>query len=162
MTVTVTVYDSSSEEDMTWVIIITVVCCAVGTSLVWVIIIYQARKRLNTTPALPPVHLDNKSEHSSSSKDNGTGDSTKRSHEDLLLESGNFPNVCRKFGLLEKVSIHLESQGNWCRVREDQGNFFIKAVQAHFLKGIDCGKQNYKADNKIIVLIGPYILCIEN
>jgi hypothetical protein len=35
MTVTVTVYDSSSEEDMTGVIIITVVCCAVGTSVAW-------------------------------------------------------------------------------------------------------------------------------
>ncbi|XP_054290558.1 leucine-rich repeats and immunoglobulin-like domains protein 3 [Macrosteles quadrilineatus] len=82
------VYDSSaSEEDMTGVIIITVVCCAVGTSIVWVIIIYQTRKRLNSPPPLPPVHLDNKSEHSSSSKDSGTGDSTKRSHEDLLLES---------------------------------------------------------------------------
>lgn len=63
-----------------------------GTSFVWVIIIYQTRKRLSTSvPAQEIVvqtktfHLDTKSEHSSSSKDSGTGDSTKRSHEDLLL-----------------------------------------------------------------------------
>lgn len=86
------VYDGSvNEEDITGVIIITVVCCAVGTSIVWVIIIYQTRKRLNTPPVVQTktFHLDNKSEHSSgSSKDSGTGDSTKRSHEDLLLETG--------------------------------------------------------------------------
>ncbi|XP_046683959.1 leucine-rich repeats and immunoglobulin-like domains protein 3 [Homalodisca vitripennis] len=82
------VYDGNvNDEDMTGVIIITVVCCAVGTSVVWVIIIYQTRKRLNPPTASPVVHLDNKSEHSSSSKDSGTGDSTKRSHEDLLLET---------------------------------------------------------------------------
>lgn len=81
-----------NDEDITGVIIITVVCCAVGTSFVWVIIIYQTRKRLSTSvPAQEIVvqtktfHLDTKSEHSSSSKDSGTGDSTKRSHEDLLL-----------------------------------------------------------------------------
>ncbi|XP_044741546.1 leucine-rich repeats and immunoglobulin-like domains protein 3 [Chrysoperla carnea] len=35
------------EGDMMGVIIITVVCCAVGTSIVWVVIIYQTRKRIS-------------------------------------------------------------------------------------------------------------------
>lgn len=84
-----------NEEDLTGVIIITVVCCAVGTSAIWVIIIYQTRKRLNTPNTgleriakTKAFHLDTKSELSSSSKDSGTGDSTKRSHEDLLLGTG--------------------------------------------------------------------------
>ncbi|CAH0561804.1 unnamed protein product [Brassicogethes aeneus] len=86
------------------IIIITVVCCAVLTSIVWVVIIYQTRKR----PAMPPhpVELnemadyrdnltqptlqlrhcpDNLSEHSSC-KDSGTGDSAKRSSDDLVPE----------------------------------------------------------------------------
>ncbi|XP_018566623.1 leucine-rich repeats and immunoglobulin-like domains protein 2 isoform X2 [Anoplophora glabripennis] len=93
-----TTYDTSN---MMGIIIITVVCCAVLTSIIWVVIIYQTRKRMS-----PPViqtemqelpdmtettrahqlqlHLcpDNISDHSSS-KDSGTGDSAKRSNDDL-------------------------------------------------------------------------------
>ncbi|XP_073999440.1 uncharacterized protein isoform X2 [Rhodnius prolixus] len=81
-------------EDMTGVIIISVVCCAVGTSAIWVIIIYQTRKRLRPTNGDTPAsrkvvaHLDTKSEHSALSKDSGTGDSTKRSSEVIRIETG--------------------------------------------------------------------------
>lgn len=80
------------------IIIITVVCCAVLTSVVWVVIIYQTRKRMTPckipNPQLDPAVLDftdkvlpqfgdNTSEHSSC-KDSGTGDSAKRSNDDLI------------------------------------------------------------------------------
>uniref|UniRef100_A0A161MIN9 Leucine-rich repeats and immunoglobulin-like protein domains protein 3 n=1 Tax=Triatoma infestans TaxID=30076 RepID=A0A161MIN9_TRIIF len=80
-------------EDMTGVIIISVVCCAVGTSAIWVIIIYQTRKRLRPANGETPsrrkivAHLDTKSEHSALSKDSGTGDSTKRSSEVIRIET---------------------------------------------------------------------------
>ncbi|PSN57328.1 hypothetical protein C0J52_02121 [Blattella germanica] len=106
---------SMNESDMTGIIIITVVCCAVGTSIVWVVIIYQTRKRMgivevrndecpypNTLLAktgasddresVPQLYLDTNSEHSSGSKDSGTGDSAgKRSSDNLLL--GNVLNM---------------------------------------------------------------------
>ncbi|XP_077299292.1 leucine-rich repeats and immunoglobulin-like domains protein lambik [Arctopsyche grandis] len=88
---------SNTDEDMMGIIIITVVCCAVGTSIVWVFIIYQTRRRMNsalpqfspdslqlapisTEVELTSPHLfgDNISERSSC-KDSGTGDSAKRS-----------------------------------------------------------------------------------
>ena len=101
---------------MTGIIIITVVCCAVGTSIVWVVIIYQTRKRMgivevrndkcpypNTLLAssapkeesAPHLYLDTNSEHSSGSKDSGTGDSAgKHSSDNLLL--GNVLNITGK------------------------------------------------------------------
>lgn len=36
-------------DEMTCIVIITVVCCAVGTSIVWVVIIYQTRKESSCT-----------------------------------------------------------------------------------------------------------------
>lgn len=80
------------------IIIITIFCCAVATSIVWVVIIYQTRKRMDSAfklqPKLDPTDVefaeraanhfrDNVSEHSSC-KDSGTGDSAKRSNDDLL------------------------------------------------------------------------------
>lgn len=41
------------ESTTTGIIIIAVVCCVVGTSLVWVIIIYQTRKRHEMYSATP-------------------------------------------------------------------------------------------------------------
>ncbi|KAF2881868.1 hypothetical protein ILUMI_24300 [Ignelater luminosus] len=88
----------STENELMGIIIITVVCCAVLTSIVWVVIIYQTRKRMPppkiSAPQLEPAVLDftdktlaqfgdNTSEHSSC-KDSGTGDSAKRSNDDLL------------------------------------------------------------------------------
>lgn len=100
------------------IIIITVVCCAVLTSIVWVVIIYQTRKR----PSMPTSQLsmelkemsdyrdkafngsgqatalqlrhfpDNVSEHSSC-KDSGTGDSAKRSSDDLVPDPDDFAMV---------------------------------------------------------------------
>lgn len=88
-----------NEEDMTGIIIITVVCCAVGTSIIWVVIIYHTRRRMaRAVPSYPTesmkmtqiVHSDsdspqifpdNVSEHSSC-KDSGTGDSAKQTSFD--------------------------------------------------------------------------------
>ncbi|XP_066997338.2 leucine-rich repeats and immunoglobulin-like domains protein 3 isoform X1 [Anabrus simplex] len=94
-----------NESDMTGIIIITVVCCAVATSIVWVVIIYQTRKRMglvevgsatcqyprtllpSNLSSAPHLYMDTNSEHSSG-KDSGTGDSAKRSSDDLLLGNG--------------------------------------------------------------------------
>ncbi|GBP28276.1 Leucine-rich repeats and immunoglobulin-like domains protein 3 [Eumeta japonica] len=81
-----------NEEDMTGIIIITVVCCAVCTSIVWVVIIYHTRRcmasavpsfpteNINMTPIVhsgsdsPPMFAS----EPSSCKDSGTGDSAKQ------------------------------------------------------------------------------------
>ncbi|XP_043519975.1 leucine-rich repeats and immunoglobulin-like domains protein 3 isoform X2 [Frieseomelitta varia] len=90
---------SPNEDDILGLIIITVVCCAVGTSVVWVVIIYQTRRRLNavaqTTNSQPSsaiaatvadtqthIYLETSSQHS---KDSGTGDSTNPSSDQLQL-----------------------------------------------------------------------------
>lgn len=82
----VSMNDDSS--DTVGIIIITVVCCAVGTSIVWVVIIYQTKRVntanvINTGAVLPDnfgnrMYMDNSSDHSSC-KDSGTGDSAKHS-----------------------------------------------------------------------------------
>lgn len=89
-----------NEDDILGLIIITVVCCAVGTSVVWVVIIYQTRRRLNAVAqsrnaqpstaivaaVLPDtqthLYLETSSQHS---KDSGTGDSTNPSSDPLQL-----------------------------------------------------------------------------
>lgn len=47
-----------NSDEMTGIVIITVVCCAVGTSIVWVVIIYQTKKGRGCTnyPASPDHH----------------------------------------------------------------------------------------------------------
>lgn len=108
-----------NEQDMTGIIIITVVCCAVGTSIIWVIIIYHTRRRMagavHTFPAesikmtqvvhsdseSPQVFPDNLSEHSSC-KDSGTGDSAKQTSFDGVpsdrSEAVHFETaVCRSY-----------------------------------------------------------------
>ncbi|KAK9890138.1 hypothetical protein WA026_008945 [Henosepilachna vigintioctopunctata] len=77
-----------NSRDMWGIIIIAVVCCAVITSLVWVVIIYQTRKHIAPpqTPepgafAMPKLYSDDASD-----KDSGTGDSAKRSSDDLAPE----------------------------------------------------------------------------
>ncbi|RZF42392.1 hypothetical protein LSTR_LSTR004200 [Laodelphax striatellus] len=86
---------TGNEENLTGVIMITFVCCAVVTSAVWVVIIYYTsiRARQNNNGPVPvhalkssaSYHSDSKSDHSQSSKDSGTGNSTNRgSNEDLL------------------------------------------------------------------------------
>lgn len=89
---------SVTDDDMLGIIIITVVCCAVGTSVVWVVIIYQTRKRIATPInnfALEEVDtrefVDTTSEHSSC-KDSGTGDSAKHSSvsDNFTLLSGKY------------------------------------------------------------------------
>lgn len=87
-----------NESEILGLIIITVVCCAVITSVVWVLVIYKTRRQLNPTqdtaaqPAttvivtVPEVqtqlYLDTSSQHS---KDSGTGDSTNPSNDQLQL-----------------------------------------------------------------------------
>ncbi|XP_054000229.1 leucine-rich repeats and immunoglobulin-like domains protein 3 [Hylaeus anthracinus] len=88
-----------NEDDILGLIIITVVCCAVGTSIVWVVIIYQTRRRLNVvvqngnpqpSTAIVTVvsdtqthlYMETSSQHS---KDSGTGDSTNPSNDQLQL-----------------------------------------------------------------------------
>lgn len=66
----------TNDNELMGIIIITVVCCAVLTSVVWVVIIYQTRKSL---PQFGDTSSDN-----SSCKDSGTGNSAKRSNDDLL------------------------------------------------------------------------------
>lgn len=39
-----------SFDDIVGIVVITVVCCAVGTSIIWVVIIYQTKKRSNNQP----------------------------------------------------------------------------------------------------------------
>ena len=74
-------------EDVVGIAITTAVVSIVITSAVWVVFIHLARKnRHRALRATPMSPLDCKSEDSShSSKDSGTGDSTKRSYQDLLL-----------------------------------------------------------------------------
>lgn len=98
-------------------IIITVVCCAVGTSIVWVVVIYQTRKRLNLTQAastpnsktftgaIPELENNIYSETSSQhSQDSGTCDSTNPSNDRLQLYlSGRY--FC--LSLLQKIIINF-------------------------------------------------------
>lgn len=73
--------------DVVAMIIAAFMSAVVITSAVWVGIIHVTRRNRRTmrTPLSP---IDMKSENSShSSKDSGTGDSTKRSYQDLLLTS---------------------------------------------------------------------------
>ncbi|CAG9783649.1 unnamed protein product [Diatraea saccharalis] len=111
-----------NEEDMTGIIIITVVCCAVGTSIVWVVIIYHTRRRMagsvhtrtnyptesmkmtqvmHSDSESPQMYPDNISEHSSC-KDSGTGDSAKQnSFDGVPVERNDQINfetvVCRSY-----------------------------------------------------------------
>ncbi|XP_043283048.1 leucine-rich repeats and immunoglobulin-like domains protein 3 isoform X2 [Venturia canescens] len=100
-----------NEDDMLGLIIITVVCCAVGTSIVWVVIIYQTRRRLNAahnTSGQPPLtaianttdgqthlYLDTSSQHSKDSGEivtctsSNEDESTGPSGEDPLLRYTN-------------------------------------------------------------------------
>lgn len=79
------------------IIIITVVCCAVLTSIIWVVIIYQTRRSIppSNTIAVPAdqtavpftdTHFPDNASENSSCKDSGTGDSAKRSNDDLMPE----------------------------------------------------------------------------
>jgi len=108
-----------TESDVTGIIIITVVCCAVGTSVVWVVIICQTRKRMGIVKvrnddcaypstllsaiavpddrdSAPHLYLDTNSEHSSGSKDSGTGDSAGKHSSDNLLINGLVLNLAGK------------------------------------------------------------------
>ncbi|XP_020290650.1 leucine-rich repeats and immunoglobulin-like domains protein 3 isoform X2 [Pseudomyrmex gracilis] len=89
-----------NDAEILGVIIISVVCCAIITSVIWVIVIYKTRRRLNSAQdvslvqpattvilAVPDntqerLYLDTSSQHS---KDSGTGDSANPSNDQLQL-----------------------------------------------------------------------------
>ncbi|KAL0113573.1 hypothetical protein PUN28_012616 [Cardiocondyla obscurior] len=88
-----------NESEILGLVVIAIVCCAVITSVVWVLVIYKTRRQLNptqnTTTAQPATtviltvpevqtqqYLDTSSQHS---KDSGTGDSTNPSNDQLQL-----------------------------------------------------------------------------
>lgn len=107
-----------NEENMTGIIIITVVCCAVGTSIIWVVIIYHTRRRMasavpnyptesvkmtqivHSESESPQMFSDNVSERSSC-KDSGTGDSARQTSFDGVPGERNeqlhFDSVCRSY-----------------------------------------------------------------
>lgn len=96
----------------TGIVVIAVVICIVGTSIIWVVIIYHTRKRNEEYPSTPPDSLPHSDlvpynscsgvcpkdmkkpsgrhalmdTYSGHSKDSGTGDSGQQSSDDLLLE----------------------------------------------------------------------------
>ncbi|KRT84854.1 Immunoglobulin [Oryctes borbonicus] len=120
-----------TDSDMMGIIIITVVCCAVCTSIIWVVIIYQTRRKIpppgtemSQPEEIPSEYTermnnfgDDASEHSSC-KDSGTGDSAKRSNDDLLpgdeytlIINGINPND--KNSTMRRVSlVYLVPEGN--------------------------------------------------
>lgn len=53
--VTLSVRDTTSTSTTTGIVVIAVVCCVVITSLVWVVIIHQTRKRAQTNSLGPPA-----------------------------------------------------------------------------------------------------------
>ncbi|XP_034948545.1 leucine-rich repeats and immunoglobulin-like domains protein 3 [Chelonus insularis] len=88
-----------TENNILSIVIISIVSCAVGTSIIWLIIIYQSRRRLRSKQGLngqvpisneavitdgqtTQLYLDSSSQHS---KDSGTGDSTNPSNDQLQL-----------------------------------------------------------------------------
>ncbi|XP_072402807.1 leucine-rich repeats and immunoglobulin-like domains protein 2 [Diabrotica undecimpunctata] len=100
--------NNTDTSNLMGIIVISVVCCAVLTSIIWVVIIYQTRRKI-TNPViqtemeeLPELgdssHMhqlqlqrssDNISDQSSC-KDSGTGDSAKRSNDNLAQEELTF------------------------------------------------------------------------
>ncbi|KAG7307200.1 hypothetical protein JYU34_007353 [Plutella xylostella] len=120
-----------NEKDMTGIIIITVVCCAVGTSIIWVVIIYHTRRRMaNAVPTFPAetmkmtqiVHSDSDSpqmfpdniSERSSCKDSGTGDSAKQTSFDGVptdrSDQVHFESaVCRSYSPVQEAHTLLPS-----------------------------------------------------
>ncbi|XP_046746528.1 leucine-rich repeats and immunoglobulin-like domains protein 3 isoform X1 [Diprion similis] len=140
-----------NEDDMLGIIIITVVCCAVGTSVVWVVIIYQTRRRLSINQSAPqqfqvvtsaPVlteaqthlYLDTSSQHS---KDSGTGDSTNPSSDQLQLclpeeivttstNNEEVENICGSDPLLGYTNHERLEEGQSESVADDASSVNIK------------------------------------
>lgn len=96
-----------NNEVIVGIVITTFVLSMVITSAFWVIVIYLTRKNRRTihTPLSP---IDSKSENSShSSKDSGTGDSTKRSYQDLLLTTGEW-NIVENVDVTNGANLSLD------------------------------------------------------
>ncbi|XP_014203572.1 leucine-rich repeats and immunoglobulin-like domains protein 3 isoform X2 [Copidosoma floridanum] len=114
-----------SERDIVGLIIITVVCCAVGTSIVWVVVIYQTRKRLNVaqisgqpTPALVAsleqqvethLYFDTSSQHS---KDSGTGE-----------------KQCRMLLVMKKNQKTMKELGIYCATQTMNDIIFLTNIK---------------------------------
>ncbi|XP_056645716.1 leucine-rich repeats and immunoglobulin-like domains protein 2 [Diorhabda sublineata] len=94
--------NTTETSNMMGIIIISVVCCAVLTSIIWVVIIYQTRRKIaviqtemqelpeladrTCTLQLQPQQCPDNISDQSSCKDSGTGDSAKRSSDNLAPE----------------------------------------------------------------------------
>jgi len=114
-----------SSDPTTGIIVIAVVCCVVGTSLVWVFIIYQTRKRANrrdwevegktlqipTTilPLLSDPDLKDRNDEECSERDSGTGDS-KRSYDNM--ENNIVDHVIHNF-------LSARGEGEWGVISTD-------------------------------------------
>lgn len=72
-------YRSLVHEYALWLIVIAIIVCIIITSVIWVLFIYKAKNPSSTLIN----NADNKSLNSSNSKDSGTGESPKRSQEQL-------------------------------------------------------------------------------
>lgn len=84
------VYRSLIHENAFGLVIIVIIACIVITLAVWLLFICRARK--NRSSSLINNSADNKSLSSTNSKDSGTGESPKRSQEQLY-------NDCKYSGL---------------------------------------------------------------
>lgn len=74
------VYRSLIHEYSLGLVVIAIIVCIVIISTIWVLFVYKARR-----PSSNLINsADNKSLDSSNSKDSGTGESTKRSQEQLF------------------------------------------------------------------------------
>ncbi|XP_015905323.1 leucine-rich repeats and immunoglobulin-like domains protein 2 [Parasteatoda tepidariorum] len=154
-------YAVEESHTTTGVIVIAVVICIVGTSIIWVVIIYHTRKRSEEYPqggATSSVHssdlapysscsgicpkefrrpsgrnlfLDSQSGHS---KDSGTGDSGQQSSDDMLVEDDHdlLIEMPSTYGRVPIRSHFLESQENG----ED-----IQVVQDPCVSGVHCREQ---------------------
>ncbi|KAL4125958.1 hypothetical protein QTP88_010193 [Uroleucon formosanum] len=80
-------YRSLIHEYTLGLVVIAIILCIVIISTIWVLFVYKARR-----PSSNLINsADNKSLDSSNSKDSGTGESTKRSQEQLFNDSLNTP-----------------------------------------------------------------------
>lgn len=94
-------YRSLIHEYTLGFIVIAIIVCIIIISAIWVLFVYKARR-----PSSNLINsADNKSLDSSNSKDSGTGESTKRSQEQLF-------NDCKSYyifgkNLITKIFFYL-------------------------------------------------------
>lgn len=122
-------------DEMTGIVIITVVCCAVGTSIVWVVIIYQSKRGTGCTNYTGPVDSSGTlltiygvSAISDSKK---VSFSIKTTENEALLHNGNI--------IVQPTQLHRNDNVNQCASRiENMGNGMDSPVRnSTFASNID-------------------------